>query len=123
MEHMEQIKNLILENQEILSRFIKEIQDHNVSLETIEQEVRFLKDLHRQLSLLVRDDADNSILIRVSRLEGSVEEFHHHLEDSVEKDDDADKKAGNNRSAVIIALIASLTSLLSQILEAIFGKH
>lgn len=112
MEHMEQIKNLILENQEILSRFIKEIQDHNVSLETLEQEIRFLKDLHQQLSLLVRDDADNSILIRLSRLEGSIEKY-----------DEADTKTGNSRVTIIVALIAGLTSLLSQILGAIFGKQ
>lgn len=123
MEHIEQIKNLIIENQEILSRFIKEIQGHNVSLETLEQEISFLKDLHQQLSLLVRDDADNSLLIRISRLEGSVDEFRLYLETKEGQDDSADKKAGHNRLAVIIALITSITSLLSQLLEAIFGKH
>lgn len=119
MEIDEQIKSLVLENKELLGNFIKEIQEQNISVETLEQEINFLKELHRQLSMLVRDDADNSILIRLSRLEGTVEEFHSHIE----KDDSTDKKNGNNRLAVIVALITSITSLLSQILEAIFGKH
>ena len=122
MEHMDEIKNLILENQGILSRFIKEIQEHNVSLETVEQEVKFLKDLYQQLSVLVKDDADNSVIIRLSRLEGTVEEVRAYIA-SLANQDTADKKQGNNRYAIIIALLTSITSLLSQLLEAIFGKH
>jgi thiaminase len=119
MELNEQIKSLVIENKELLGNFIKEIQSQTLSMETLEQEINFLKELHRQLSLLVRDDADNSIIIRLSRLEGMVAEFHKHIE----KETDPEKKAGNTRLGMIIAIITGVTSLLSQIVEAIFGKH
>jgi hypothetical protein len=108
-----EIKNIVSNSYAILEKTLQEVE----GMALIKQEVKFLKDLVDDLeqdlaliSLVVKDDADGSLVLRIAKLEGYINKLQ----------EDSGKQTKS--LSVIAALVTAIASLVSQILTYLLGS-
>ncbi len=103
----QEIRSILKENCNLLEQALRELNSNKLVYETLSSELDLIKDILHQLSNLVKDDADSSLVIRITRLESIVAGL-------LVKDE----PKGNSR-AVMVALITAVTAILVQVVEAL----